>query len=291
MGHTVHAVPEAADRQRLDVFVGNLHPTISRAYIQKLCKEDQILVNGKPEKAGFKLRTGHSVSVPDMSDVTGAEAPEIDLPILYQDDNCIVINKPIGVITHARGGTGTVEASVASWLRHYVHGLSGERAGIVHRLDRPTSGVMIGARNPEALSQLQKQFAQRKAHKTYLAIVEGHLKQPEAMIDLPIERNPKAPARFRVGASGKPSQTAYKVLQESEHFSLLELKPATGRTHQLRVHLAYIGHPIVGDFFYGTERDRLYLHAAELEITLPGGDRKTFSAPLPPEFTNLLDND
>jgi 23S rRNA pseudouridine1911/1915/1917 synthase len=291
MANNNHVVLEEDNRQRLDVFIGSLHPTVSRAYIQKLCKEDQILVNDKPEKAGYKLRAGNVVSVPDLTADMNVAIPEIDLPILYQDDNCVVINKPIGVITHARGGSGPQEASVASWLRQYVSDISGERAGIVHRLDRPTSGVMVGARNPETLSHLQKQFAQRKTHKTYLAIVEGHIKEPAAIIDLPIERNPKAPARFKVGASGKPSQTAYKVLRETEHYSLVELKPTTGRTHQLRVHLAYLGHPIVGDFFYGTEKDRLYLHAAELEITLPGGERKTFSAPLPAEFNTLLDND
>ncbi len=160
----------------------------------------------------------------------------------------------------------------------------------MHRLDRATSGIIIGAKNQRALSLLQKQFAQRAAKKTYVTIVEGHLKQPEALIDMPIERNPKAPATFRVGANGKPSKTHYKVIQEGPKTSLLELKPETGRTHQLRVHLAKLGHPIVGDPLYGhgSYGDRLFLHALSLEITLPNGQRQTFTAPLPTEFQEQL---
>jgi len=160
----------------------------------------------------------------------------------------------------------------------------------VHRLDRATSGVIIGARTQHALSWLQQQFARREAKKTYIAVVEGHVKQPEAIIDMPIERNPKAPATHRVHANGKNAVTSYKVLLENERYSLLELRPTTGRTHQLRVHLAHIGHPIVGDPLYGSGKygDRLYLHAEKLEITLPDGQRRTFEAPLPPEFNELV---
>jgi 23S rRNA pseudouridine1911/1915/1917 synthase len=247
-------------------------------------------VNGQETKAGYKVREGDQVTVDyDMAELD--VVPDIDLPVLYEDNDVVVINKPAGILTHTQGAFNP-EATVATFLRSKIAGeFSGERAGIVHRLDRATSGVMIGAKNLAALSFLQKQFALRKTKKTYIAIVQGHLKEPEAIIDMPIERNPKAPATFRVGTNGKASTTHYKVIRETDKYSLVELKPETGRTHQLRVHLAQIGHPIIGDPLYGTGAfgDRLYLHALSLEITIPDGHvRKTFTAPLPPEFEEFM---
>ncbi len=270
--------------QRLDVFVAGRLPRLSRAFVQKLCEEGRVTVNGEVNKVGYKLRRGDSVSV-DYDESEHGRVDHIDLPVLYEDDDCIVINKPAGVLTHALGVHGN-EASVASFLRGKVTGLDGDRAGIVHRLDRATSGVIIGAKNQRALSHLQKQFSIRKTRKTYIAVVEGHLDPKEALIDMPIERNPKAPATFRVGPNGKPSKTYYEVLKEGPEYSLVELTPETGRTHQLRVHLTKVGHPIIGDPLYGGGKygDRLFLHALSLEITLPGGERKTFTAPLPKEF-------
>lgn len=273
---------------RLDVFVAHQLPQLSRAFVQKLCDDGCVRVNGRIEKPGYKLHADDAIKVDYNPD--DFKIQDIDLPVLYEDDNCIVINKPEGVLTHALGVHGN-EASVASFLRNKVTGLTGERAGIVHRLDRATSGVIIGAKNQAALSALQKQFSQRKAKKTYVAVVQGRPDPGEALIDMPIERNPKAPATFRVGPNGKPSKTHYKVLKTGKAYSLVELKPETGRTHQLRVHLAKIGHPIVGDPLYGSGQhgDRLYLHALSLEITIPGGERKTFTAPLPKEFEELAD--
>ena len=249
----------------------------------------------RPAKPGYKIKTGDKVTV-DFDEEELDAIPDIQLPVLYEDDDCVVINKPAGILTHATGML-TTEATVASFLRsHLVAGPEWQagtnRAGIVHRLDRATSGVLIGAKTQAALSYLQKQFALRKVKKTYLAIVEGSLKEPEAVIDMPIERNPQAPATFRVGPNGKTAATHYKVLSERGGYSLIELQPQTGRTHQLRVHLAQIGHPIVGDPLYGhgTYGDRLYLHAASLEITLPNRERKVFSAPEPIEFTEFLDH-
>lgn len=274
--------------QRLDVFVAAQLPQLSRAFVQKLCDEGRVTVNREVDKPGRKLREGDVIEVDyDESEFGRVEA--IDLPVLYEDDDCVVINKPTGVLTHALGVHGN-EASVASFLRSKVSGLDGDRAGIVHRLDRATSGVIIGAKNQRALSLLQKQFSLRKAKKTYAAVVEGNPEPKEAIIDMPIERNPKAPATFRVGPNGKQSKTHYKVLMAGEKYSLLELKPETGRTHQLRVHLTKIGHPIVGDPLYGGSRhgNRLFLHALSLEITLPSGERKTFTAPLPEEFSQQI---
>jgi len=285
--------------ERLDQRVVALMPLVSRSFAAKLIEDGKVTVNGiVVTKAGSKLKPEDVVFID--YDEQEFVIPDIDLPVLYEDDQVVVINKPIGLLTHSKGAFNP-EPSVATWLHNRITDKTlieeneyqpNKRAGIVHRLDRATSGVMIAAKTTTALKYLQRQFAQRKAHKTYFAIITGHLKQPEALIDLPVERNPKAPATFRVGAGGKPAQTYYNVTEETEHYSLVELKPETGRTHQLRVHLAYLGHPIVGDTLYdGAPADRLFLHAAELEISLPGGDRQTFSVPLPTEFREFLHHD
>lgn len=275
-------------RQRLDQYVVSQRPRLSRAFIQKLCDDGKILVNGKPAKAGLKLKEQDEVTV-DYDEAILETVPDIDLPVLYEDADCIVMNKPAGILTHVQGEFNP-EATVASFLRARGKDVVGERAGIVHRLDRATSGVIIGARTQHALSWLQQQFARRTAKKTYIAVVQGHMKQPEAIIDMPIERNPKAPATHRVHANGKHAVTAYTVLRENDTYSLLELHPETGRTHQLRVHLAHIGNPIVGDPLYGKGKygDRLYLHAYKLEITLPDEQQRTFEAPVPPEFDEIM---
>jgi len=281
-------VDEPASGKRLDVFLSEMMPRLSRAFVQKLCDTDKVMVNNVPARSGAKVREGQEVTVHYDLEQLG-NIPSIDLPIIYEDNDCLVINKPAGILTHAPGDFHA-EPSVASFLRDKLQDLEGSRGGIVHRLDRATSGVLICAKNQAALSFLQKQFAQRKVKKIYMAIVTGTLKHPEAVIDMPIERNPKAPATFRVGANGKPSVTAYHVLQHDGTYSLLELKPTTGRTHQLRVHLAAQGHPIVGDPIYGSGKfgDRLYLHALSLEITTPDRERRTFVAPIPVEFDNLM---
>jgi RluA family pseudouridine synthase len=178
---------------------------------------------------------------------------------------------------------------VASFIRKRIKDFPGERAGIVHRLDRPTSGVIICAKTPAALSWLQKQFSQRKVKKTYVAVIQGHMQERHAIIDMPIERNPKKPQTFRVGSNGKPSVTEYEVEERGENRDLLQLKPQTGRTHQLRVHLSNLGHPIVGDTLYdGPMAERLYLHAAELELTLPNRERRTFTVAVPKEFKEVV---
>jgi 23S rRNA pseudouridine1911/1915/1917 synthase len=269
---------------RLDQYVVAVMPESSRAFATRLIEQGKVLVNDTPQlKPGYKLRAADQVRI-DYVPEDQVKPADITLEVLYEDNDCVVINKPVGLLTHSKGAFNP-EPTVASWLSSRFSGVSGERAGIVHRLDRATSGVMICAKTPEALSWLQKQFSTRKVKKTYIAIVEGSLALPEAIIDMPIERNPKKPQTFRVGSNGKPAVTAYKVLQTSTERSLIELRPTTGRTHQLRVHLAHIKHPIVGDTFYrGVTADRLLLHALSLEITLPNRQRKIFTAPLPAEF-------
>lgn len=282
-------VVSSKQNKRLDIYVVEQQPLLSRAYAAKLIDQEKVLVNGLPSKPGYKLRETDEVTI-NYAAEEQEQIPSIDLPILYEDDDCIVLNKPVGVLTHSKGAFNP-EATVATFVRERVKGIAGERAGIVHRLDRATSGVIICVKHPEALHLLQRQFAQRKAKKTYMAIVKGSLEPAHAVIDMPIERNPKAPATFRVGANGKAAITEYETVQISKQYTLLQLKPQTGRTHQLRVHLAHQGHPIVGDVLYGGEpADRLYLHALSLEITLPNRERMTFTAPLPPTFAKKLGN-
>lgn len=282
---------DIAKAQRLDQKVVELLPQLSRAFAAKLVEQGKVSVNGQPStKPGHKLNANDQVKV-DYDVAETEQIPDIKLPILYEDDDCVVISKPVGVLTHSKGAFNP-EATVATWLSSRTKDMSGERAGIVHRLDRATSGVMICAKNPAALSWLQKQFSQRKVKKTYVAIVTGKLKETHAIIDMPIERNPKAPATFRVGANGKFAVTEYEVTQENARYSLIRLAPQTGRTHQLRVHLAKLEHPIVGDVLYdGEPAERMFLHALSLEITLPSRERKTFTAALPKSFEQKMEQD
>lgn len=274
---------------RADLILANQYPLFSRAALAKLFDKGVVKHGDRVLKAGDKLMSNIALTA-DVSSLAISDE-SIDLPILYEDNDVLVINKPAGVLAHVQGAFNP-EATVATFVRKRAAELTGERAGIVHRLDRPTSGVIVTAKNARTLSFLQKQFADRTVHKTYIAVVQGHLRQKEAVIDMPIERNPKAPATFRVGPNGKSAKTRYKVLQENDHISLVELKPVTGRTHQLRVHLAQIGNPIIGDPLYGTGKhgDRLYLHAHSLEILLPHEEKpRIFSADTPPEFREIME--
>jgi 23S rRNA pseudouridine1911/1915/1917 synthase len=284
MKSSIHNDQETA--QRADVLLAKAYPDYSRAALAKLFDHGDITQDGKPLKPGEKLQPGEvfEANIEKLERVV----EQIDLPILYEDKNVIVIDKPVGVISHARGRYWD-EASVASFVRDKVAGMDGERAGVVHRLDRATSGVMICAKNSETLSMLQKQFSTRKTKKSYYAVVEGVPEPPKAVIDVPIGRNPNKPQTFRPDPQGKVATTYYEIESHNDTFSLLKLTPTTGRTHQLRIHLQYIKHPIVGDTLYGdTESDRLYLHAYSLEITIPGGERKVFISQLPDSFNTMV---
>lgn len=285
-GKDVYLFEQVSDKVRLDSLLAERHPDTSRSTWQKHIKAGHISVNGIPASSSKQEVTRSdqiAISIPDATDFS-----EHTLPIIYLDDNVIVINKPIGVLTHAKGALDD-EFTVAEFFRQYTtYGLDTNRPGIVHRLDRDTSGIMIGARTPEAAAYLQKQFADRKVKKTYIAVLNGLLKEPKAKIDLPIDRNPASPSTFRVDPKGKHAITEYDTLAVHDSLSLVELRPLTGRTHQLRVHMQYLGTPIYGDRVYGKAADRLYLHARALEITVPGGERKFFEAPLPSEFEKLV---
>lgn len=271
---------------RADVLLTNAYPKYSRAALVKLFDQGTITKNDLSIKPGDKIKPSENFK----ADITNLRKPakKIELPIIYEDTNVIVINKPTGVISHARGKYWD-EASVASFIRNKVSNMEGERAGIVHRLDRATSGVMVCAKNPETLKFLQKQFSNRKTKKIYIAVVKGNVEPSQAIIDVPLARNSKKPQTFRPDPTGKKATTAYKVIKSKDSYSVLELRPATGRTHQIRVHLKHINHPVIGDELYGGKKaDRLYLHALSIEIAIPGNERKIFTSPLPSEFAKIM---
>jgi len=277
---------------RLDSYMAQYWPERSRAQWQKLIETEHVRVNGEfVTKASFELGEDDEVTI------KAPKPPVLDgtIDVIYEDDHVLVMNKPAGVLSHAKGLMPD-EFTVAEFVRRHLHFQPDEnenRAGIVHRLDRETSGVIIAAKDEQAVKQLQRQFHDRNAKKTYIAVVYGIPKHPEAMIDLPLGRNPKRPSSFRVDASGKAAQTTYRTLGSNGTYSVFELKPTTGRTHQLRVHLAHIGTPIVGDNLYSDGKGptgRMCLHASELEITIPEGQRRTFSAPLPPDLQEFVDD-
>ena len=272
-------IPEDSkkERKRADLILVEQYKEYNRSTLQNFIKSGYVSLDGQIiKKPNAELEMTEDGTWPKLTLKVPKRQTPPDAEIIYEDDNVLVVNKPAGLLSMAKG-----EWTAEPTLEDY--GL------LVHRLDRDTSGVVILAKNEATQSFLRKQFQDRKAHKIYYAIVEGRPKLPEAKIDLPIERSIKSPTTFIVSPSGKPSVTFYKVIKSNDKYSLLELKPITGRTHQLRVHLKYLGHPILGDRVYGEQKaPRLFLHATSLEITLPGGERKTFTSPLPEDFKNVL---
>ena len=276
---------EVKQDQRLDQEVVARLPKLSRTFAARLIETGKVSINGLVvQKPGRKLHEGDKIVI-DYDISQHGQFPDINLPIIYEDKDCVVINKPVGLLSHSKGAYNP-EPTVATWLKSRLEkGLGDDRGGIVHRLDRATSGVMICAKTAEAQVWLQKQFSMRKVIKTYDAVVVGKMPHDHAIIDMPIMRNPKKPQTFRVGSKGKPATTEYWVQEQNMGTTLLKLQPKTGRTHQLRVHLSTIGYPIVGDTFYGgVAADRLYLHARELELVLPSGIKKSFTAATPEAF-------
>lgn len=275
---------------RLDIYLSTkFDTTISRSLWQKYIKAGYVSVNNKVVTTPkFEVDETDEIAL----NLPEKEQADVDLPILYEDDDVLVVNKPSGLLTHAKGGLSD-EPTVAEIIRPKTSfATDTDRPGIVHRLDRDTSGLLIIAKNPESAAHLQRQFAERTAKKTYIAITDGKPKLNAAKIDLPIGRNPSAPSAFRIDPNGKPAQTTYHVLAKNDTQSLVELKPTTGRTHQLRVHLAHLNAPILGDRVYGKSSDcRMMLHAQKLEITLPSGERKVFEAAVPDEFKKFFPED
>ena len=265
---------EKVEKVRLDLMMSEIYKSYNRSTLQKFIEYGFVTVDGKMvKKPNQKFEPGVKIDlkIPDI--MKNADlVPEV----IYEDGNVVVLNKPAGLLSMAKG-----EYCPENTLERY--GL------LVHRLDRDTSGVVILAKNPETQMFLKKQFQDRKTHKIYNAVIEGRPKLDEARIDLPLARDLKRPTTFRVDPNGKASETFYKVVKTNGDYSLLELKPVTGRTHQLRVHMKYLGHPILGDRVYGGKKaDRLYLHARSLEVTLPGGKRRVFEAEIPESFKDVF---
>lgn len=262
------------EKIRLDVMMTEIFKSYNRSTLQKFIKDGFVKVDGETvTKPNTKITRDVMIDlqVPDK-----LKNADVEPEILYEDDKVMVVNKPAGLLSEGKGEY-CPERTLADF------GL------ICHRLDRDTSGVMILAKDPETQMFLKRQFQDRTVHKTYYAVVCGRPKLDEARIDLPMIRDLKRPTTFRVDANGKEAETFYKVLDAGDKYALVELRPTSGRTHQLRVHMKYLGHPILGDRVYeGDKADRLYLHAGQLEITLPSGEKKTFKSKLPAEFRSVL---
>lgn len=288
MKQTFTIKAEAAG-QRLDVYLAQ-NTAMSRSFCQRQIKQGLVLVDDKPAKANHVLSENEVVRVDFVLYDEQVIAP--DLTVLYEDEYLMVVDKPAGILTHNVPGRAK-ESSVADFARPLVESANTERPGIVHRLDRDTSGLVIIAKTSEVEAYLQAQFQDHLVKKTYLALVEGKPKLAQARIDLPIIRSTAEPLKRRVGSGGKPSVTDYEVVGSYEGYSLVKARPQTGRTHQIRVHLAHLGHPIAGDQLYGATRPnglkRQFLHATELEFTGLDGKAQHLYSPLPADLQNFLD--
>lgn len=285
--------------ERLDKFIAASLPSLSRTFIQSIINEGLVRVDAKVRKPNFQVSSGAVVQVeipPALP--AAAQAEPIPLAILFEDDALLVINKPAGMVVHPSAGhrTGTLVNAVLAHAPEIEIG-SEARPGIVHRLDRDTSGVMLIAKTEQALKNLQHQFQARTVHKAYLALVRGKLDVPQGKIDAPIARDRLD--RQRMSVSTKPgarnSVTVFHVLAFNPEYSFLQVEPRTGRTHQIRVHLAFIKHPVVGDETYAKKSakdlglDRHFLHAWRIDFNHPEFSRPmTFVAPLPPDLRLAL---
>ncbi len=280
--------------ERLDHFLHARMGEYSRARIQAWIKDGLVSVNGAPAKPSTILRGGERIEVsPANAPPLKAEPEDAPIEILYEDAAVIAVNKPAGLVVHA--GAGAHSGTLVNRLVHHFKSLSqvgGElRPGIVHRLDRGTSGVMLVARTDAAHRALAAQFSGRTTEKTYLALVEGRVNADSGRITKPIARDPAHRTRMTARLDhGRDALTEYRVLRRFEKFTYLEVRIGTGRTHQIRAHLASIRHPVAGDKLYGAQvADRIFLHAWRIRFDSPAtGDRVTVEAPLPEELAGWL---
>jgi 23S rRNA pseudouridine1911/1915/1917 synthase len=293
--------------RRVDVFLAGRLESVTRSHIQALNKSGAVRINGLQEKDGYRLRGTETIevdlatSMPSM--MNGLEARPMSLVIHYEDEHLAVIEKPAGVVVHPGAATGN-DTIVHGLLFHFQN-LSKAggpvRPGIVHRLDKWTSGLLIVAKDDWIHAQLTRAFQERKVHKTYTALVHGRMPKPSAEIALSIGRHAKNRTRMATHPDGRKALSSYQVLEELNGFSLLEVRIMTGRTHQIRVHLSAIGHPVVGDNVYSESRykefvrkfgppGRYFLHASKLKFTHPKtGVELQFESPLPSDLRSLLE--
>jgi len=290
--------PERADLgKRLDRYVADQLPDLSRGTVQTLIATGHVRVDGQQRKPKFRMTPGEVVSVeippPEIDEILPDPIP---LTIVHEDADVIVIDKPAGMVVHP--APGHPRGTLANALLSHVPGISvggSQRPGIVHRLDKDTSGLIVAAKTDRGRTSLVSQWENRSVEKTYLALVAGSVADEEATIDAPIGRDPKNRQRMAVLRSGRPAVTRFQVVERFPNATLLELSIETGRTHQIRVHLAFIGHPIIGDQLYGRPRgmepelDRQFLHASALAFQLPSGTRLRLEAPLPDDLEGVLE--
>ncbi len=294
-----YIVDEEKTNIRIDKAIGLIEDTLSRVAIQRLLDEGNILVNGKTTKASYKTKIGDEITIqketPKKVDII---AQDIPIEILYEDKEIIVVNKPKGIVVHPANGNpdGTLVNAIMNLCGNSLSGIGGEiRPGIIHRLDKDTSGVLIVAKNDIAHINISNQIKNRQTKKIYIALVRGVIKENEATIDMPIGRSKKDRKKMAVTKDGKEAITHFKVLKRYENFTLLEIKIDTGRTHQIRVHLAEIGYPIVGDYIYSNGKNPFnvegqMLHARQIEFVHPTtGKEMKIEAPIPEYFQNIID--
>jgi 23S rRNA pseudouridine1911/1915/1917 synthase len=281
---------------RLDKMLAGQMADYSRSRIQRLIEDGFVMVNGAVSKSACRLEAGDVISVIiPSSPPSGLVAQKIPLDIIYEDDDIIVVDKPAGLSVHP--GPGHPDKTLVNAVLGYAPNVSGGeegRPGIVHRLDKDTSGIIIIARHPKAHLYLVKQFKSREVKKTYIALVRGRLSPETGFIEAPIGRDRRHRKKMAIAGikNGREARTGYRVKEYINEFTLLEVMPETGRTHQIRVHLAAIGHPILGDSTYGTGSGvlpRQFLHASKIEFRLPSsGKEVAFETPLPPDLEEAL---
>lgn len=283
--------------ERLDQFLAVRLTDVSRAQVQRLIKAGAVTVNGRPSKPAYRVEPGDRITLtlPDEEEPP-VRAEPIPLEIVYEDDHLLAVNKPAGMVVHPAPGhtSGTLVNALLAYCPQVADVGGVERAGIVHRLDKDTSGLLLVAKAPDVHTALQRQFKRRQVRKTYLALVEGQVHPKEGIVEAPVGRDRRARKRMAVTRTGRPAITQYRAVEYFRGYTLLQVRPHTGRTHQVRVHLAWLGHPVVGDQVYGRRRqpllpNRHFLHAQELTFTHPvTGEKLTLSAPLPAELKELL---
>ncbi|MFT8314685.1 MAG: RluA family pseudouridine synthase [Clostridium sp.] len=291
-------VEEDEENTRLDVFVSTKFQDKSRSYIQGIIEEGGVQVNSKCKKSNYKLKINDEVciNIPENKELDVA-AENIELDILYEDSDVIVINKPQGMVVHPAPGNYT--GTLVNALLYHCKDLSGingvNRPGIVHRIDKDTSGVLVVAKNDRAHKFLAEQLKEHTMTRIYLALVEGLIKVDEGTVDLPLGRHPVERIKISVVKDGRNAVTHYKVIERFKNNTLIQCRLETGRTHQIRVHMAHIGHPLVGDAVYGYKKQRFnlkgqMLHAKELGFIHPSnGKYMEFESALPIYFTRIID--
>jgi len=280
---------------RLDKYVVDKRPELSRTQAQKLIADGYITVNRRVAKAGLKLDIGDRVNIIIPSTPPSPLSPEaIPLTIIYEDDDLLVVDKPAGLAVHPAPGhpSHTLVNAILSHFPHLADISHSLRPGIVHRLDKDASGVMLVAKNNTAQLNLISQFKARSVVKAYLVLVKGHLTPENGIIEAPIGRDPRNRKRMAVVAEGREARTQYHVVKYIGNYTLLEVKTETGRTHQIRVHLSAIGYPVVGDAVYGVKSaflSRQFIHACRLGFHLPStGEYVEFTSELPPDLAQAL---